>query len=219
VTGELRIVIADDHELLRHGLGGVPEAHSGWRVVGQAANGREAVEMVRRLSPHVVILDISMPEMNGLEATREILREFPAVQILIMTLHESEDLVREVLAAGARGYLLKSDAAQDLVRAVDAVSRHATFFTSKVASVVVQGYLSNAPDAVRAFPSATLTPRERQVTQLLAEGKSNKEVAHILRISVKTAEAHRASVMRKLGLQSMSDLVRWAIRNRIIQAP
>lgn len=218
MTGELRIVIADDHEVLRHGLRGVLEEQSGWRVVGQAANGREAVELVRQLKPHVVVLDISMPEMNGLEAAREIRLEFPTVQILIMTLHESEDLVREVLSAGARGYLLKSDAAQDLVRAVDAVSRHATFFTSKVASIVVQGYVSNAAETVRASPSAALTPRERQVTQLLAEGKSNKEVAHLLRISVKTAEAHRASVMHKLGMQSLSDLVRWAVRNHITEA-
>jgi DNA-binding NarL/FixJ family response regulator len=216
---ELRIVIADDHELLRRGLRGVLEAHSGWQVVGEAANGREAVELVRRLSPQVVVLDISMPEMNGLEATREILREFPGVQILVMTLHESEDLVREVLAAGARGYLLKSDAAQNLVRAVDAVSSQGTFFTPKVASMVVQGYVGNQPGAA-APPAgtATLTPRERQVTQLLAEGKTNKEVADILGISVKTAEAHRANIMNKLGLASLSELVRWAIRNRLTEA-
>jgi DNA-binding NarL/FixJ family response regulator len=216
VTGELSIVIADDHEVLRHGLRAVLEAHSGWKVAGEAANGREAVEMVARLTPDVVVLDISMPEMNGLEATREILS-----QILIMTLHESEELVREVLAAGARGYLLKSDAAQDLVRAVDAVGNHATFFTSKVAAIVVQGYISGA-GAGRAADSAptlsTLTPRERQVARLLAEGKSNKDVATALGISVKTAEAHRANIMHKLGLESLSDLVRWAVRNHITEA-
>lgn len=219
MTAELRIVIADDHEVLRRGLRAVLEAQTGWKVVGEAANGREAVAMVERLAPEVVVLDISMPEMNGLEATREILRKSPGTEILIMTLHESEELVREVLEAGARGYLLKSDAAQDLVRAVDAVRSHATFFTSKVASMVVQGYVSSAAAVGRVTDSpATLTPRERQVAQLLAEGKSNKDVANALGISVKTAEAHRANIMHKLGMESLSDLVRWAVRNHITEA-
>jgi DNA-binding NarL/FixJ family response regulator len=216
MTEDLRIVIADDHEVLRHGLRAVLEARSGWKVVGEGVNGREAAELVARLTPDVVVLDISMPEMNGLEATREILRKSPGTQILIMTLHESEELVREVLAAGARGYLLKSDAAQDLVRAVDAVRNHATFFTSKVASMVVQGYVVAAA-ARPAVLAATLTSRERQVAQLLAEGKSNKDVANALAISVKTAEAHRANLMHKLGLESLSDLVRWALRNHITE--
>jgi DNA-binding NarL/FixJ family response regulator len=213
---ELRIVIADDHEVMRHGLRSVLEAHAGWKIVGEAANGRQAVEMARALKPDIIVMDISMPEMNGLDATREILTDAPASEILILTLHDSEQLAEDVLKAGARGYVLKSDAATDLVRAVDCLRVHAPFFTSRVASLVLERFRGSGPGETSA-PDALLklTARERQVVQLLAEGKSNKEVGGALGISVKTAETHRANVMHKLGLRSVPDLVRYALRNGI----
>jgi DNA-binding NarL/FixJ family response regulator len=213
----LRIVIADDHEVMRHGLRTVLEGRPGWKIAGEAANGRQAVELVRALKPDVIIMDISMPEMNGLDATREILRDAPASEILILTLHDSEQLAEDVLKAGARGYVLKSDAATDLVRAVDCLRQHAPFFTSRVASLVLERFRSSAgPIDARADDALVkLTLRERQVVQLLAEGKSNKEVAGALGISVKTAETHRANVMHKLGFSSLPDLVRYAIRTGV----
>lgn len=216
---ELRILIADDHEVLRHGLRGILQSQPGWRVVAEAANGRQAVELAIQLKPDIAVIDISMPELNGLDATREILRAVPSCEVLIMTLHESEELVRQVLQAGARAYVLKSDAARDLLSAVEALRGGATFFTSSVASIVLQGFLQSSPGKVAAgkIPPA-LTPRERQVAQLLAEGNSNKQVASSLGISVKTAETHRANLMHKLGITSLSDLVRWAVRNRLTDA-
>jgi len=215
---EVRILLADDHEIVRRGLQAILKAQTGWSVVAEAANGREAVDLARQLKPAVVILDISMPELNGLEATRQILKDLPQTEVLILTMHESEQVVREVLDAGARGYVLKSDAGQDLVAAVESLCRHKPFFTSKVAEMVLEGYRKTpATSSKMTVPRSRLTPREREIVQLLAEGKSNKEVAAALGISVKTAEAHRANVMHKLNLQSLSDLVRYAIRNKIIE--
>ena len=215
---EVRILLADDHEIVRRGLQAILKAQTGWSVVAEAANGREAVDLARQLKPAVVILDISMPELNGLEATRQILKDVPQTEVLILTMHESEQVVREVLDAGARGYVLKSDAGQDLVAAVESLSRHKPFFTSKVAEMVLEGYRkTGATGSKMTVPRNRLTPREREIVQLLAEGKSNKEVAVALGIGVKTAETHRANVMHKLNLQSLSDLVRYAIRNKIIE--
>jgi DNA-binding NarL/FixJ family response regulator len=212
----LRILIADDHEVLRRGVRGVLEEQPGWQVVGEAANGRQAAEMARELQPDVVVLDISMPELNGLDATRQILQASPRSEILILTLHDSEQLAEEVLKSGARAYILKSDAAQDLVAAVSALQHHAPLFTSKIAGMVLDGFLHSTKSS-RGTPTAVeLTSREREIVQLLAEGKSNKEVATTLKISVKTAETHRANVMHKLGLHSTADLVRYALRNKIV---
>jgi DNA-binding NarL/FixJ family response regulator len=215
---EIRILLADDHEVVRRGLCTLLQAQPGWKVVAEAANGREAVDLARQFKPAVVILDISMPEVNGFEATRQILKAIPQTEVLILTMHESEQVVREVLDAGARGYVLKSDAGQDMVAAVESLSRHKPFFTSKVAEMVLEGYRKKglAESKTKALRSS-LTPREREIVQLLAEGKSNKEVAAALGISIKTTETHRANIMRKLNLQSISDLVRYAIRNKIIQ--
>jgi DNA-binding NarL/FixJ family response regulator len=215
MANPVRIVIADDHEVFRHGLRAILESQPGWQVVGEAGDGRKAVELAREGKPDIVVLDISMPELNGLDATREILREAPGCEVLILTLHDSEQLAKEVLAAGARGYVLKSDAATDLVAAVNALGRHVPFFTSKVASMVLAGFLNSASGENRARSPGELTARERQVLQLLAEGKSNKEVANALGISVKTVETHRANIMHKLGLHSMTELVRYAMRNKI----
>jgi DNA-binding NarL/FixJ family response regulator len=210
-----RIVIADDHEIVRKGLVSLLAAHPNWQVSGEASDGRDAVEMVAKLKPHVVILDIGMPSLNGLEATRQILKDSPDTRVLVLTLHDSDQLIREVLNAGARGFLLKSDAARDLVAAVEALLRDKTYFTSKVADMVLGGYLnrSGTPMASR---SHHLTSREREVVQLIAEGRSTKEVAVALGMSVKTAETHRSNIMRKLQIHSVSDLVMYAVRNDIV---
>ena len=211
----VRILVADDHEVVRRGVRGLLEAQAGWQVCEEAVDGREAVEKARKSSPDVAILDIGMPGLNGLEAARQIRKVCPRSEVLIPTMHESEQVVQEVLAAGARGYVLKSDAGRDLVAAVESLSHHRTFFTSSVAELVLRKYLDGETDGGKRDASF-LTPREREVVQLLAEGKGNKEVADTLKISVRTADTHRTNIMRKLGCHSLSDLVRYAIRNNII---
>ena len=193
------------------------DGHAGWEVIAEAANGRDAVETALQLKADVVILDIGMPNLNGLEATRQILRSLPQARILILTMHESEQVVREVLEAGARGFLLKSDAGRDLVAAVEALQRHKTFFTSKVAEMVLESFLKSKPRPADQAEREILTPREREIVQLLAEGKSTKEVAVALGLSVKTAETHRSNIMRKLNLHSISELVLYTVRNNIVQ--
>jgi DNA-binding NarL/FixJ family response regulator len=215
-----RVLIADDHDVVRRGLRALVEA-AGHQVCGEAATGREAVEIVARTSPHVAVLDVSMPDLNGLEAARRIAQEHPATEVLVLTAHDSEETVREALAAGARGYMLKSDAAGDLVAAIEDLLRHRPHFTSRVAEMVLEGYLGRSEGpapAAAASPTARLTAREREVLQLLAEGGSTKEIAAALRISVKTVETHRTNIMRTLDLATISELVRWAVRNRIIEA-
>jgi DNA-binding NarL/FixJ family response regulator len=212
--GKPRIVIADDHELVRRGLVATLTDGARWMVVAEAANGRQAAELVATHKPDVAILDLTMPELNGLEATRLILAAAPDTRVLILTAHESEQLVREVLSAGARGYVLKSDAGRILVRAVEALLEGRNFFTSKVAQQVLEGYLRSGTESADAGPA--LSAREREIMQLLAEGGSNKDVARALGISVKTAETHRSNIMRKMSFDSLSDLVRYAVRNRII---
>jgi len=213
----VRILIADDHELLRRGLVATLGEMADWSVVGQAANGREAVALATQLQPEVVVLDITMPELNGLEATRQILDAAPETRVLILSVHESEQVVREVLAAGAQGYLLKSDAGRELVTAVQALLNNKPYFTSRVAQMVLQGFLNAPMSPGGGHETSRLSPREREIVQLLAEGKTTKEVAALLGISTKTAETHRANVMRRLGFRSVVELVRYAIRNGIIE--
>jgi DNA-binding NarL/FixJ family response regulator len=215
----LRILLVDDHEVVRRGLSVLlRSSRPDWEMCGEASNGREAVEKALKLNPDIVILDVGMPNLNGLEATRQILKARPETRILILTLHDSDALVQEVLNAGARGFLLKSDAARDLVTAVEALGNNKTYFTPKIASMVLEGYLrkKGADGAKEATPRAKLTPREREIVQLLAEGKSSREVADALGLSVKTAETHRANIMRKLNLHSVSDLVMYAVQNNIV---
>jgi DNA-binding NarL/FixJ family response regulator len=207
----------DDHEIVRKGLKSVLEARKDWEIIGEATTGREAVEMVEELKPDVVVMDISMPELNGLEAVRQIVKIAPRTEVLVLTMHESEDLVREVLEAGARGYLLKSDASRQLISAVEALRIHKPYLTSRVNEVVLTGYLGGKP-LKGETSGGRLTPREREIVQLLAEGLTNKEIANTLNISVKTAETHRTNIMRKLDLHSVSELVRYAVRNHIIEA-
>jgi DNA-binding NarL/FixJ family response regulator len=221
----IRILVADDHEIVRRGLKALLEAQPEWEVVAEAVTGREAVEMAKQTTPEVAILDVGMPDLNGLEATRQVLKALPATEVLILTMHENEQIVREVLDAGARGYVLKSDAGRDLVAAVEALCQHRTFFSSKVSEMLLNSYLRHAdrsPDATGAAvatesPRSRLTAREREIVQLLAEGKSNKEVASALNISIKTAETHRTNIMNKLDLRSITELVRYAVRNNIVE--
>jgi DNA-binding NarL/FixJ family response regulator len=214
----LRILVADDHEIVRRGLIALIKAHPDWEVCAEADNGRQAIEKATQTKPDVAILDIGMPVLNGLEATRHIVHENPHVRVLILTITDTDQAVKAVLDAGARGFLLKSDAARDLVTAVEALQHDKTFFTARVADLVLAGFLNKAPRAVKAESShSTLTSREREVVQLLAEGKSTKEVACHLNLSVKTAETHRSNIMRKLGLHSVSELVLYAVRNSIVQ--
>ena len=212
-----RILVADDHEVVRRGLCALLRNQPEWEVCGEAGDGREAVEKILTLKPEVVILDIGMPNLNGLEATRQILKTNPQIKVLVLTLHDSDQVVQEVLNAGARGFLLKTDAARDLVAAVEALRRGKTYFTPKVAAMVLDGYLRRENGTTPERPARRrLTPREREVVQLLAEGKSSKEVAVVLGLSVKTAETHRSNIMRKLELHSVSDLVLYAVRNNIV---
>lgn len=218
----LRILIADDHELARRGIRALLESHPGWEVCAEAKDGRDAVELAATTRPHLVLLDIGMPNLNGLEAARQILAAAPSTAILILTMHDSDNVVREVLRAGARGYVLKSDAGRDLVAAVEALQRQRTFFTTRVSQMVLDGFLDREKkDPVEVSheesSSEVLTSREREVIQLLAEGRTSKEVAVTLNLSVKTAETHRTNLMRKLGLHSVADLTRYAVRNGIVQ--
>jgi DNA-binding NarL/FixJ family response regulator len=210
----VRILIADDHEVVRFGVRAVIEKVEGWVVCGEACTGSAAVAQAIALRPDVVVLDISMPELNGLEATRRILRVIQT-SILILTMHDSEEVLADVLKAGARGCLLKSDSNRTLVQAIGAILRNKPFVSDTVGGIVRRQPLTGL--AADAQPRDRLTTREREVLQLLTEGKANKEIAALLQISVKTAETHRARMMAKLGLHSMSELVRYAVRNHIIQ--
>jgi DNA-binding NarL/FixJ family response regulator len=208
----LRVLLADDHEMVRKGLRATIEEHPGWEICGEARTGREAVSKAREVHPDVVIMDFAMPELNGLEATRQIRAAVPEAEVLILSMHESEKLVHEMLTAGAQGYLLKTDAGEFLVAALQALSEHRPYFTPKVSAVVLQGYLNP-----QAEEKSELTPREREIIQLIAEGKATKQIAEALGISVKTVETHRTNLMRKLDLHSTADVVRYAIRHQIVQ--
>ena len=214
----LRILLADDHDIVRRGLKDLLEQHVGWQVCAEASNGREAVELALQHRPQVAVIDLSMPELNGLEATRRIRQTLPDTEVLIFTMHESEELIREVLGAGARGYLLKSDAVRQLSPAVESLSQKNPYFAGRVSAVVLDGFLKGGQVTLEGPTAERLTSREREVVQLLAEGKSNKQIARLLDLSVKTVETHRTAAMRKLELNSLPDLVRYAVRMQIIQA-
>ncbi|MHA3774546.1 response regulator [Verrucomicrobiota bacterium sgz303538] len=215
----LRILLADDHQLVRDGLRVLIQRQPGWEVCGETNNGREAVALAEQLRPNIAVLDMTMPELNGLDATRQIKKCCPDTEVLIFTGHETEELVHQVFEAGARSYILKTDANVQLIAALNALALHKPYFTSRVGEIIFAKFLRSqrAAQEEQSY-QGRLTDREREIVQLLAEGKSNKEVAAVLGISVKTAETHRAAVMRKLGLETFSDLVRYAIRNHIIEA-
>ena len=210
-----RIVLADDHEAIRLGVRSVLSTHPDWRVVGEASNGRDALELIREVRPDIAILDYSLPMMNGLELTRAIKKELPRTEILIFTMHDREDVLAELLKAGVRGYLLKSDASKHLVAAVEALSIRRPYFSGNVSQTLLDRFIEMA---ARDAAATALTPREREIVQLIAEGRLNKEIAAILGLSIKTVETPRAAAMHKLDLNSTADLVRYAVRNNIIEA-
>jgi len=208
------MLIADDHEIVRQGLRSLVESHPGWVVCGEAVDGWDAVLKARELKPDVIALDIGMPNLNGLEAAREILRENPKTKILFLTIYDTEQAVKSAVQIGAKGLILKSDAARELLVAVEAILRNSTYFSSQTSQAILRPDLRGHR---RSAEKDTLTRREKQVVQLLAEGKSTKEVASMLNLSVKTAETHRSNIMGKLGLHSVSELVLYAVRNSIVQ--
>jgi DNA-binding NarL/FixJ family response regulator len=212
----LRILIADDHEVVRSGIRTMLEARPGWEVCAEAADGREAVERCKELKPDIAILDLGMPNLNGLEATRQILAASPQTKILILTMHDSNQVVRDSVAAGARGFLLKTEASRELVTAVEALQDQRTYFAPGIAEMIMEEYLHPAKPS--SLPvSNHLTPREREVIQLLAEGKRTRDVANVLHLSVKTAETHRTNIMHKLNIHSIAELTLYAVRNGIVR--
>jgi len=216
-VSKLDVLVADDHDIVRRGLRDLIEKQPGWKVVAEATNGREAVEKTKQFKPDVSILDITMPALDGLEAARQIMASGSPTKVLILTMHHSDPLIRQMLKAGVRGYVLKSEAASELVQAVEAVHRNKTFFTSKVP----QSFLDDrdkAPKTNGQDHALRLTPRQREIVQLLAEGKNSRERASALGTTFKTVETHRANIMRRLECHSVTELVRYAIRNEIIQA-
>ena len=214
----MRILVADDHDIIRRGLKQLLTSRAGWEVCGEAKTGREAVTLAERLKPEIVVMDITMPDLNGLEATRRIHKLFPKMGILILTLHFSDQLLRDIVEAGARAYIMKSDADRDLISAIEALANHRTFFTARAAEMLLDRFSQNSVPDPEAHLRNRLTSREREIVQLLAEGKSSKEVAVALGISVKTAETHRANIMKKLDMHSVSEVVRYAVKNQIIEA-
>jgi DNA-binding NarL/FixJ family response regulator len=214
----LRILVADDHDLMRRGIKALLLSHAGWEVCGEAHTGREAVTKAEELKPDIVILDISMPDLNGVDAAKRIRKSSPDTEVLILSVHYSDQLIRDILEAGVRGYIVKSDSDRDLIIAVETLANHKPFFTPRATEVMLTNFNEGK---TRTEPPETmrdrLTSREREIVQLLAEGKSSKEVASSLNISVKTAETHRANIMRKLQLHTVSELVRYAIRAKLVQ--
>ena len=211
------ILIADDHAVVRRGLRALLEAQPAWKVCEEASNGMEAVQKARELKPDLAILDISMPELNGLEAAVRIRKVSPNTRILMLTMHTTEELIEATVQAGARGYMLKSDAERDLIAAVDALIHHKTFFTHTATEILVDNLRRRKRRIGEGAEDDHLTHREREVLQLLAEGRTNKEVAVKLSISHRTVENHRARIMDKLHLHSSSELVRYAIRHKLIE--
>jgi DNA-binding NarL/FixJ family response regulator len=214
----VRILVADDHDVTRHGIRELLGTRDGWEICGEARDGREAVAKTEQLKPDIVILDVNMPELNGIEAARRIRKAFSNTEVLIISFDYSDQLIREIVGSGARGFVVKADSERDLLSAVEALSYHKSFFTSRATDVGLGrlpagGHMGD----IEALVKSRLTPREREIVQLLADGKSSKQVAESLTISVKTADTHRANIMRKLDLHSVTELVRYAVRNQIVK--
>ena len=208
-----RILIADDHDVVRSGLRSVLEAQPRWEVIAEAADGKDAIDKAIEAKPDVAVLDHSLPIVNGVEVTRQIRARLPRTEVLIFTMHDNEALIAELLKAGAKGYLLKSDAKRYLIAAIESLAVHKPFFTARVSEALLDSFLTGTNQL-----GSALTNRERSVVQLIAEGHTNKQIALLLNISIKTVETHRATVMRKLNLASSADLVRYAIRNKLVEA-
>jgi DNA-binding NarL/FixJ family response regulator len=215
---KIRVLVADDHEAIRTGLKAIVESTPGWEICGEVSNGRDAVDLAVSLRPEIVLMDVNMPGLNGLEATRQIRKRCPGTEILAFTGLEEESLIHQMFEAGARGYILKTDNVETLQAALLALSLHKSYFTPSVGEVLFAKFIHGKDQVAEVSEPGRLTPREREVVQLLAEGSSNKEVAGTLGISMKTAETHRATIIKKLGFESLAELVRYAIRNHIIAA-
>ena len=215
--GRLRILLADDHTVVRQGLRKVLEERSDWEVVAEAGDGREAVRQAEELKPDVAIIDVAMPLLNGIETTRQIARRSPSTRILVLTMHSDEAYVNQILKAGATGYLLKDSADVDLLQAVSAVSNGKSFFSPAIAKVMLDDYVRQLADKGISDRYESLSEREREIFQLIAEGKANKEIATILSISPSTVETHRARIMEKLDLHSAAEIVLYAVRRGVIR--
>jgi len=213
---KIRVFLVDDHTVVRQGLRRILESDDEIEIVGEAGDGRTAIDLVQKLRPHVVVMDVAMPELNGIEATRQIIKRVEGAKILVLSMHGDDVYVRQALKAGARGYLLKDSEDLDLIKAVKAIRAGGSFFSPPVSKVVLSGYLGDKVDGDAEDSVARLTDREREVLQLIAEGKTNKEVAHALSVSVNTVETHRKHIMEKLDLHNTAELVRFAIRTKIV---
>lgn len=209
-----RILVVDDHDAVRRGVRQLLETKPYYQVVAEAADGRTALALARETRPDIAILDYSIPQLNGLDLSHALKREFPRIEILLYTMHDREEIIMDVLRAGVRGLVLKSDAEQHLTAALDALSIHRSYFSGAISDTLLDQFLDSKPQKV----ASSLTHREREVVQQVAEGRINKEIAARLNISIKTVETHRASAMRKLKLRTTADLVRYAVRNQLVQA-
>jgi len=210
---KLSIMLVDDHEMVRQGVRSLIGTIPNWTVCGEASDGLAAIELARSVRPDLIVLDISMPKMSGLDVIIELKKLLPETEILTMTMHDSERIVAQALSAGARGYVLKSESGEKLLEAIAALSQHKTYFSSSVSETLLQSYLA----AQLTHQQLSLTPRERQIVKLVAEGESNKQIAASLRVSMKTVETHRAAAMRKVGAKSAADLALYAVRNELVQ--
>jgi two-component system response regulator NreC len=211
-----KVLLADDHGVVRKGLRFLLEQEADFKVAGEAADGREAVRLARELSPDVIVMDIAMPQLNGIDATAQIVRQNPRIQVLILSMHNDETYLLRALEAGARGFLLKDTAEEDLVRAVRVVAQGKPFFSPAIAQALLEDYMRNLQQRNQQDSYSLLTDREKEVLQLLAEGRSNKDVAQLLNLSVYTVETHRTRIMQKLNLHNTAELVLYAVRKKII---
>jgi len=215
---KIKVVIAEDHTIVRKGLCALLQGEPDIEVVGEAENGREAIKVVESLSPDVVVMDIAMPGLNGLETTRQLKKRFPKLKILILTMHDNEEYIFETLRAGASGYLIKRSAPTDLIAAIQSVYRNESFLSPAISKKVIEGFVQSGANALKEEADYTqLTTREREVLQLIAEGNANREIARLLHISIKTVESHKAHIMEKLNLRNIAELTQYAIRKGLIQ--
>jgi two-component system response regulator NreC len=214
--GKIRVLLVDDHTVVRQGLRRILETDDEIEIVGETGDGRSAAEMAQRMNPNVVVMDIALPELNGIEATRQIMKRNENARVLILTMHSDDVCVRQSLKAGARGYLLKDSEDLDLLKAIKAVGRGGSFFSPAVSKVLLEGYLGDSSGSPVEDSLSLLTDREREVLQLIAEGKTNKEIAILLSVSINTVETHRKHIMEKLDLHNTADIVRFAVRKKIV---
>jgi DNA-binding NarL/FixJ family response regulator len=213
---KIRVLVADDHSIVRKGLSLQLDQHDRFKVVGEAADGREAVRLAEQLNPDVVIMDIGMPGLNGIEATAQIVKQAPEIGVIILSMHSDDNYLARALTAGAKGYLLKDTAGAELDRAVQAVAEGRSFFSPAIAKILAEEYMRHLKQRGLQDTYDLLTDREKETLQLLAEGKSNKEVAKILNLSIHTVETHRSNTMEKLGLHTTADIILYAVRKKII---